>query len=184
MAAALCASTSAEAQEEGAVSATGKGIAGGALLGAELVLITEAIIEVDEWWPYVVFGVAGAGAGAVGGYFVEQVDVAEPSLYMLAGGMALIVPTVVAVLNATAYDPDEDDDGVLPEGESPGEEVTTEGRIPSTLLALGPSGSGWRGVSLGVPAVAVQPAYTPVEVAQFGVQQTTEVHVPLLGGRF
>jgi hypothetical protein len=91
----------------GNVSPTGKGITGGALLGGEAVMLTEAAVGVKPGWAYLVGGVAGAAGGGVGGYFVEKASSAKPSLYLLAGGMALIIPTTVAVLSATAYHPPE-----------------------------------------------------------------------------
>jgi hypothetical protein len=45
-------------------SSTGKGIVGGALLGAEAVMLTEAAIGVKPRWAYLV----GGGAGAVLAY--------------------------------------------------------------------------------------------------------------------
>jgi hypothetical protein len=86
-------------------SPSGKGIAGGALLGAELVLATEAAFDVQPTWAYIVGGVAGGAAGGVGGYFVEQQDEPRAPMLMLAGGLAFAIPTIVAVLAATAYEP-------------------------------------------------------------------------------
>jgi hypothetical protein len=90
------------------VAVDGKGIVGGALLGAELVDITIGIIGVEEAWPYFVFGGVGAVGGAFAGYGVEQATgpaTPEPALFMLAGGLTLIVPTLVIALNATSADP-------------------------------------------------------------------------------
>ena len=195
VAAALVAATAvlapAPARAEGPVDATGKGITGGAFLGAETVMIVTAAIGAKSWWPYVVFGAVGAGGGAVGGYFVEQASVAEPSLYMLAGGMALIVPTLVAVLNATAYDPvdDEDEGGDAPSDGTPGTDaegtISVEGSrapLPTGLIDIYSADA--TAVRLGVPAVAVRPSFTPVEVAKYGVEQHTEVHVPVIAGSF
>lgn len=184
------------------VSPTGKGIAGGALLGGEVVMITTAIIGVKAWWPYLVFGAVGAGGGAVGGYFVEQVDdgnTPEPSLYMLAGGLALVIPTVVAVLNATAYDPEEDEEGFQEddgEGEgdgdkTPGVDVNVDANaetgkrrpIPMALMGVDLYGKRAR-VSPGIPAVAVTPMYSPQEMATYGVEQQTVVRVPIVSGSF
>lgn len=89
-------------------SPTGKGIAGGALLGAELVLVTEAAFDVKPAWAYILGGVAGAAAGGVGGYFVEDSGDARAPMLMLAGGLALAIPTAVAVLAATHYEPPAD----------------------------------------------------------------------------
>jgi hypothetical protein len=90
------------------VNSTGKGITGGALLGGELVVMIESIAGVTSTWPYIVGGLAGAAGGGIGGYFVEQnsSDGRAP-MYMLAGGMALIIPAVVLTLNATRYQPEE-----------------------------------------------------------------------------
>jgi hypothetical protein len=95
----------AHATGEPEASPTGKGIAGGALLGAELVMVTEAAFDVQPTWAYIVGGVAGGAAGGVGGYFVEQTDDARAPMLMLAGGLAFAIPTLVAVLSATAYEP-------------------------------------------------------------------------------
>ena len=90
------------------VSPTGKGIVGGALLGGEVVMITESLFRVENGWAYVIGGGLGAVGGGIGGYFVEQgsIDGRAP-IYMLAGGLALIIPTLVLTLNATRYHPTE-----------------------------------------------------------------------------
>lgn len=99
-------STGASAQEAAdPVSGDGKGIVGGALLGAELVTITMGIAGVEDGWPYFVFGGVGAVGGALGGFAVESADPpAEAPLFMLAGGLTLIVPALVISLNATSAD--------------------------------------------------------------------------------
>lgn len=191
----------AQAQENNpSVSPTGKGIAGGALLGAEIVMIPIAIAGVDAWWPYVVFGAVGAGGGAVGGWAVEKATKpdgpSEPALYMLAGGMALIVPTIVAVLNATAYDPTEEEDE---QGDEPGTDIPSEvdgeasvevgarypGGAPVPLSIVGVDAWSDRpAVGMGIPAVSVQPRFTPNEMAAYGVEQGTEVSIPVVSGSF
>ena len=90
------------------VSTTGKGIAGGALLGAEVVVITESLVGVRPTWAYLVGGGVGAVGGGVGGFFIERaVSDGHVPVYMLAGGLALIIPGVVLTLNATRYRPTE-----------------------------------------------------------------------------
>ncbi len=201
-AAAMLAPTDAQAQEADnpSVSPTGKGIAGGALLGAEIVMIPIAIAGVDAWWPYLVFGAVGAGGGAVGGWAVEQATKpdgpSEPALYMLAGGMALVVPTIVAVLNATAYDPTEEEDE---QGDEPGTDIPSDGdgEVNVEVGARYPGGApvpmaivgvdAWSErpqVGMGIPAVSVQPRFTPNEVATYGVDQGTEVSIPVVSGSF
>lgn len=105
LAAATLTPLAAHATGEAEVSPTGKGIVGGALMGAELVMVTEAAFGVKPTWAYLVGGLAGGAAGGVGGYFVEQQDSPRASMLLLAGGLVFAIPTVVAVLNATAYEP-------------------------------------------------------------------------------
>ena len=56
-----------------------KGITGGAMLGAEVVLTTEAALGVKPTWAYLVGGAAGAGAGALGGYYIGGSSSTTPS---------------------------------------------------------------------------------------------------------
>jgi hypothetical protein len=106
-----------ELPEPDAVNGRPKGIIGGALLGGEVVMLTMGAVGVEKAWPYLVFGGLGMVAGGVGGYFIEEAagpgneagDTPEAGVYMLAGGMALVIPTLVVVLNATSYKPPESD---------------------------------------------------------------------------
>jgi hypothetical protein len=98
----------ARAVGEESASPNVKGVTGGALLGAEIVMLTEAALGAKDAWLYLAGGGAGAVAGGVGGYFAEQSGSARLSLFLLAGGMALVIPTTVAVLSATAYEPPAD----------------------------------------------------------------------------
>lgn len=90
------------------VSPTVKGIAGGALLGGEIVTFGEAIFGVRSPAAYIVGAAAGAAAGGVGGYFIEQsVDDGRAPAYMLAGGFVLLIPAIVVALDQTRFMPDE-----------------------------------------------------------------------------
>jgi hypothetical protein len=90
------------------VQPTAKGIIGGGLLGAEVVMITEALIGVKPWWAYAIGGGLGAVGGALGGFAIENsVDDGRIPVFMLAGGLALLIPTAVLTLNATRYMPSE-----------------------------------------------------------------------------
>ena len=194
-----------EARADGPVTATGKGTVGGALLGGEVVCITMGAIGVNRGWPYFVFGGLGAVGGGIGGFFVEKASAPEPSLYMLAGGMALIIPTLVVSLNATAYKPPETDQiqnepannkPVLdaPAG-TPAAAPTTTSRdakkparvaarpmmphIPLSVLDV------YKGnIALGVPAFELRPLYSSAELWKFGVSQGSEVRLPLFQTMF
>jgi len=191
-----------EARAEGPVTGTGKGIVGGALLGGEAVTITMAAVGVQKGWPYLVFGGLDAVGGGIGGYFVEQASgtTAEPPIYMLAGGMALVIPALVLSLNATSYRPPETDreepvtNEPAPTPPAAGAPLTTsrEGpkprartakaavpHIPLSLLDV------YKGhIAIGLPAFEVRPLYTQREVWQYGVSQGSEVRVPVFQAMF
>ncbi|HEY6081750.1 MAG TPA: hypothetical protein VIW29_23200 [Polyangiaceae bacterium] len=85
-------------------------------------------------WAYIVGGVAGGVAGGVGGYFVEQNADPRASLLMLAGGLVFAIPTAVAVLAATAYEPPA---GYL-QDEPPADEPVAEPPAPKETPAAAP----------------------------------------------
>jgi hypothetical protein len=116
-------------------SGSGKGIVGGALLGGELVMVTEAAFKVKPAWAYVVGGVAGGAAGGVGGYFVEQNTDARAPMLMLAGGLVLAIPTLVAVLTATTYEPPAN----YVQDEAPTDEPLAEPPTPAAAPAAAPA---------------------------------------------
>lgn len=187
-------------------SPTGKGITGGALLGAEAVMLVEAAIDVQPAWAYIVGGVAGAAGGGVGGYFIEKGGEPQPSMFLLAGGLALAIPTTVAVLSATAYKPPPavQDNGPTdePVAEPPQQEAPapppTQGRFqtpnarqraalqrlalqrPPALLGLKHDGY----LTLSVPTIELRDRYTLAERFEYGVPQRTELHVAVLDVTF
>jgi len=142
LAACLLAAGSARAQDEGPVApnqpveAKGVGISGGVIVGAELALAVEALIDVESVWPWIVFPALTGAGGGVGGYFLEDAS-PEGAVALLVAGMALIIPTAVAVSASTAYDPEsegavEDKTGggaysfeLPPAGEEPVDEGTS-----------------------------------------------------------
>lgn len=145
------------------VSPTGKGIVGGGLLGAEVVTITESLVGVRSGWAYVLGAVIGAGGGAVGGYFVEQGSSdGKAPMYMLAGGMALVIPAIVLTLDATRYRPEggvtEDNVPVGPPAE-PG--------VPGGSVVSPPAG----GAGPAMPAPAPAPAPAPPPQSLLDVHQ-------------
>ena len=101
----LGAPRAAQAEE---VTPTGKGIVGCALLGGEVAVFTEAILGVRSGTAYLLGAGGGALAGGVGGYFIEQaVSDGRIPVYLLAGGLALVIPAIVVTLDQTRYLPTE-----------------------------------------------------------------------------
>lgn len=185
------------------IKGTPKGMVGGGFLGAEVVAIPMAIAGVKAGWAYAVFPALGAAGGVVGGYFMDHAyDTSGPpqspaygSAFMLAGGMALIIPTIVLILNATRYHPaagaveDRAPKNVGPEanpGAAGGSSVAPAskdsgaggaGQPPYVPLSLVDVHDGT--LRLGLPVPEVHEAYTLKEVKELGVVQTTEVRVPV-----
>ncbi|HEY2510665.1 MAG TPA: hypothetical protein VGI39_07410 [Polyangiaceae bacterium] len=145
--------------DETSISPTGKGVAGGALLGAEAVTIVESIANVRSPWAYVIGAVVGAGGGAVGGYFVEQNSSdGKAPVFMLAGGIGLIIPAVVLTLNATRYIPSE---------------TVVEDHAPTNGPIANPGAPTGNSVSPATTGVAPQSAPAPAPV-----QPTTPAATP------
>jgi len=111
------------------VTTSFKGVVGLGLIGAELGFAVPALAGMDQTWAYVVFPIAGAAGGATAGYFLLEGEGKSVgvNVAMLATGLALIIPTMVVTLSATAYDPD-DEAAVEGEGddEGPAGEVQAE----------------------------------------------------------
>jgi hypothetical protein len=188
--------------DETEVSPDGKGIVGGALLGAEVVTIVEAIAQVRSGWAYVIGAIVGAGGGGVGGYFVEQAnsssDGKAPTL-MLAGGIGLIIPALVLSLDATRYRPTEGasedrapkNAPVANPGTPGGSSVSSGGSSPPPPPPPASGGGTTHpplslfdmtegAPRLGVPLPEVRPTFSSGELRQYGMVQQTEVRMPLV----
>lgn len=188
------------------VNPRGKGIGGGALLGAEVVTITESLIGLKEGWMYAVGAGVGAVGGGLGGYAIENgsTDGRVP-MYMLAGGLALVIPAVVLMLNATRYKPSED----ATEDKAPTGPAADPGKVGGTSVlgaepgaATPPSGGGATtppaptpatppppsslldihggAFRMGVPVPDVKPVYSAREQKELGVPQQTMLRMPVL----
>jgi len=172
------------------IQGTPKAIVGGAFLGAEVVAIPMAIAGVKAGWAYAVFPALGAVGGGIGGYFMDKAyDDAKTSAYgsafMLAGGMALIIPTIVLMLNATRYHPsaeateDRAPKNVGPEanpGSSGGNAVSPSGGGGTTTTPPPASGGGTSGTTGG--GGGNQPPYVPLSLVDMH-QGTLRMGIPV-----
>lgn len=176
-----------------------KGTIGGAMIGAEVVMLTESAFRLRPTWMYLA---GGAGGGLLGGYVGNRMSGGSnrPPSILLAGGIALIIPTIMGVLTATQYEPigtirqdlpddssgggsddddDDDDDGDAepaepstadPDSNDGGDEQDPGARSPAPRLEL--------------PTIGLAQAFSREELAALGVRQATELHVSLLRGVF
>jgi hypothetical protein len=152
--------------QESNTAQTGKGIGGGGMMGAEIVLIGEAAIGLEPGWAYLVGGIAGAGAGGLAGYYIGDGSTSKAPSFLLAGGIALVIPAMIGVVSATHFQPPENyRQDVVPEDEPP-----IEDEPPGAQLEL--------------PTLRVDRVFTDAEVHTFGVAQATEVNVSVLRGVF
>jgi hypothetical protein len=157
--AALITPSAAQAEE---VSPTGKGIAGGALLGGELVVFGEAIFGVHSGLAYIIGAVAGAGAGGVGGYFIEKAsDDGRVPAYLLAAGVAGIIPAIVVTLDATRYRPTEGAREDKPTTETPASDPGAPGGSSVVGAPASAPGTAAPPASTTPPASSTPPAETP-----------------------
>lgn len=212
--AALLVAPTASAQSNGeprdnSVSSTGKGITGLALLGAESVMLVEAAFAVRPAWAYLVGGGIGAIGGGVGGYFLEDSASPKVNMYLMATGIALIIPTTVAVLSRTSYDPQVDytedrgpadepvaeppqpDEGVPGASAEPPRRTVKRRPLPPPApvppLEMTPPGVlalDQGSLLLSMPSVEVRNMYTQRELTDYGISQQTEYRFPVFSGRF
>lgn len=149
--AALLTPSTAQADE---VSSSGKGIAGGALLGGEIVVFGEAIFGVHSGLAYLIGGIAGAAGGGVGGYFIEKAsDDGRIPAYLLAAGVAGLIPAIVVTLDATRFRATEGAREDKPAGDAP----------PSDPGQ--PNGTSVVGAPASTPATTPAPSPPPAETA-------------------
>ena len=178
------------------LSATPKGSIGLGLLGAELGTMIPAWAGMRAAWGYVVFPLVGGAGGAVAGYYLlDSPDQTTWSVVALAAGMAMVIPTIVIALSASAYDPDEEhtaveierlDDVAGPdEVESGGDgsvDEFDEASVEPTLHEQIAGGAGFvRRVAgqwqLGLPGVSLQ-------LGQARTVEGTTYSVSLISGAF
>jgi hypothetical protein len=167
-----------------------KGVIGMGVLGAELGFVVPALAGLDETWSFIVFPVIGAAGGAIGGYFLlEQPHNVELSVGSLMLGMALIIPSMVVTLAATAYDPGDEGEVVEGDGadeiapdplpEEDAEVVIREMDVGGGLVRMR-EGT----LHFGVPALALRSSATTEEIRRYGAVSEQGIHLPLVSGTF
>ena len=137
-----------------------KGVAGGMLLGSEVVCMTGAAFGLEPAWAYGVGAAAGAVLGGWAGYGLAGSMSARPSSFLLAGGIALVIPALISVITATHLQAPE-----TLRQEEPAQAAPPEGRLE-------------------LPTLEVLPLFTRTELAELGRTQATEVRLSLLRGVF
>lgn len=164
------------AQTPNPISADFKGIIGLGLIGTELGFALPALAGARDAWPYIVFPILGAGGGGTAGYFLLEKGAGEPELAVatLAVSMALVIPTMVITLAATAYDPESD---------------APRGALPGRMRALRDAGPGLvrvsdDGLMLAPPAIVAGRSMSDAEALRTGGQASRELSVAVMSGRF
>lgn len=144
-----------------ALDAPPKGAIGFGLIGAELGVAIPALIGVKATWAYLVFPAVGAAGGAVLGHvLVDSNDQVGVSVVALTAGMALVIPTLVLAMVATAYDPEDD--------------RSSEAKLGPGLLRLDESGA----LRVAAPGTTVVPSSRAGKLHVSGLQMS------MLSGRF
>ena len=154
--------SSAEGRAESSTTSRAKGITGGALLGGELVMITEAAIGVQSGWLYAIGGIVGAGGGGWAGYYIGGSSSPKPASFMVAGGIALVIPTLIGVVTATQFHPPE----TYRQERGPAEDdAPMDARLE-------------------LPSLELRDTFSAEEVQVLRVPQQTALHLGLLRGVF
>ena len=193
--------TTANAQETDEITSTFQGTVGLGIIGAEIGLVIPAAAGMRDVWPYIVFPLIGAGAGAVAGQFlIDQNDLIEVGAATIVAGLALIIPTVVIVVAALMYDPDDegavrlDEEGedtrfVEPDSEDLApieedfsyEDVNTP-RFATTGLGAVQLNEG--NFQLSAPSIAVSQSFSLQEQALYRAPEITSYHLGVVSGSF
>jgi hypothetical protein len=158
-----------EAPEEGSSSGNiAKGTVGGAMIGAEAVMLAESAFRLRPMWLYLVGGAGGGLVGGYLGYHLSDGNSNKPPSFLIAGGIALVIPTIMGVLTATQYAPP---NSFRPDP-AVDEETDEDAGEASAPLRLEP------------PQLGLAQAFSRDELARFRVQQAAELHLSLLRGKF
>ncbi len=146
-----------------------KGTIGLGLIGMEVGLLLPPLLKLhNEWWSWTVFPVVGGAVGALGGYFAFEGGSPDRkvTIPIFALGVALVIPAIVGSLAIKAR------------------------RDASDMRAANDVGTGLvrfnrGGTYVRAPALSIATGYQQTDARLGGQQQrATNVHVPLLSGRF
>lgn len=140
-----------------AQSGTVQAISGGAALGAEIVVIGEALGGVRGNWWYAAGAVVGSAGGGTAGYYLGKGNSHYLPSFLIAGGFALFIPAMLGLASSQYYQP-------------PSE-------LPNNLRVDLAS-------RLSFPTIAVGGSYTLEERHLFGVAESSDFTIYLLNGAF
>ncbi len=150
-----------------------KGVVGGALVGAELVVSVESIVGLHKNWHYALGAGLGAVGGGVGGYFVgKQSTPAGTSL--LVGGIFFAIPATVLMLNGMSYEPPTQQDDL-----NQAQWQLQPLAPPTGLIGYEQGSWDWK-----VPAIEISQLSTREEQLMYGAKQGPLVDVSLVQLRF
>lgn len=176
------------------INSSPNGLIGLGLVGAEIGLTVPALAGLHQTWAFIVFPTVGAVGGALAGhYLLDNLNDSTGSIVALAVGMALIVPSLVITLSATAYDPSDEPTTTQPTQQTKRSAyprlARAKPKIPRSRSRVGEGGFGLfrlseRGLALGVPAVSVSAMYAATDVQRYSLTQRSEVRVPVLSATF
>lgn len=146
-----------------------KGTIGLGLIGMEVGLLLPPLFKLhDQWWAWTVFPVLGAAGGAAGGYFAFESGTPDRkvTIPIFAAGVALVIPAIVGSLAIKAR--------------RDARAMNAQKDVGTGLVRFNRGGTFVR-----APALSIASGYQNGDM-RLGVapQRATNVHVPLLSGRF
>ena len=164
------------------VEANFKGAIGLGLVGAELGAVIPALVGVEATWAYIAFPVVGAAGGGIAGYFLlDKADNVGLSVVALTAGMALILPALIATLQLTSYDDDDQNQPAPgPFAAAPAKRRATALQRARRQLAAGP---GMLRVSEGRLALAA-PGFELIPSLQGTRSPVSGMSLALMSGQF
>ncbi|MCH2108853.1 MAG: hypothetical protein MK135_05955 [Polyangiaceae bacterium] len=164
-----------------------KGVIGGLLVGAELVVGVEALIGLDQWWAYAAGAGAGAVAGGIGGYYIGKAST-PAATGMLISGIILSIPATVFTLQAISYKVPSDATTTafhLPEGErtlmdqSQFQALQIQRPVGAALL-----NHDSEKLNIKMPTISIDQVYSIEEQSIHGVASLTDYQMSLLSLQF